>query len=718
MKFFKISLALQMAIATILGILCGLIFGDLCDVFAPYGKAYIMILKITAVPYLIGAIIHGVGQLSPSQAKEILKKGIVFIGIVLVINISMIYLTYYLFPLPKTAPLVGYVAGNVPSINFAELLIPENIFYALSNNIIPAIVIFSLLTGISLMYLKEKSTLMFSLQNLVDALTRITGWIARITPIGTFIIIANQAGTIQFSTIKQVSTYIILYILCVSIITFWIFPRITNMLSHIPSYVWLKQLFPILLLAYTTNVVIVCLPYIIELLNKEMANIDPLHEKAQTQIQGTVSIIFNLPLGSLFITLFVLFSSIFYNITLAFGSQIELFLTAFLTSLGAVGIGSWINSLTFILDSLGLPLEALSLYLTVIPFTSGFQAMLSAVQIASLSLLITLACRKRTVFQPMKVLKGSLLTFTPVLLLFGVIKTFNPLPEIKNEKKSIFELSISSSTKITVYKTAPIPSEEIKGEDTFQRILRTKTLRVGYVEDAAPFAFSNFDHGLVGYDIAFAYELAYDLGCDLELIPMTYADVIKELKSGTYDIAMSALSVNEERLRSLAFTQPYLEPELVLVTLTRGKRKFKSLEGIQEKTHLTIAVLKGSAYEKLAKEYFPGHSIVLLDEYDDFASGNKGDVLLWEDAEAIAWAIRHKQFCVISLNPTLGKDTLAYAIRPNNGRFLNYLNQWMQLKATQGYQKKQYDLWVQGKTEIAAQPTPRWSLIQYLGWAD
>jgi Na+/H+-dicarboxylate symporter len=127
-------------------------------VFEPYGQAYIMILKITAVPYLIGAIIHGVGQLSPSQAKLILKKGVLFIGIALFINISMIYLTYSAFPLPKTAPLVGYVAGNVASINFAELLIPENIFYDLSNNIIPSVVIFSLLTGISLMYLKEKQT--------------------------------------------------------------------------------------------------------------------------------------------------------------------------------------------------------------------------------------------------------------------------------------------------------------------------------------------------------------------------------------------------------------------------------------------------------------------------------------------------------------------------------------------------------------------------------
>ena len=718
MKFFRISLAFQMAIATILGILCGLIFGDWCQVFAPYGQAYIMILKITAVPYLIGAIIHGVGQLAPSQARMILKKGILFIAIALSINISMIYLTYYVFPLPQTAPLVGYIAGNIPSINFAELLIPENIFYDLSNNIIPSIVIFSLLTGISLMYLKEKQTFMLSLQNLVEALTRITGWIARITPLGTFIIIANQAGTIQFSTIKQVSTYIILYIVCVSIIIFWIFPRITNMLSHIPSYVWLQQLFPILLLAYTTNVVIVCLPYIIELLNKEMRAIDPFNEKAQTQIQGTVSIIFNLPIGSLFITMFVLFASVFYNTLLSFSSQIELFLTAFLTSLGAVGVGSWINSLTFILDSLGLPLDALNLYLTVIPFTSGFQAMISVVQIASLSLLITLACRKKMQFSPMKILKGSLLTFTPVLILFGVIKTFNPLPEIKNEKKSIFELSIASDIKVTVHDTPPPPADEVAGEDTFQRILRTKTLRVGYVANAAPFSFYNFDHGLIGYDIAFAYELAYDLGCDLELIPMTYASVTKELKANTYDIGMSAISVTEGRLKSLSFTQSYLQPELIFVTLNKNKRKLKSLAAIQENKNLSIAVLKGSSYEKMAKEYFPNHSIILLDQFDQFATGHMGDILLWEESEAIAWSIKHKQFCIIFPSPSLGKDTFAYAIRPNNARFLNYLNQWMQLKKTQGQTKKQYDLWVEGKTEIAAHTAPRWSLVRYLGWVE
>ena len=58
---------------------------------------------------------------------------------------------------------------------------------------------------------------------------------------------------------------------------------------------------PILVLAYTTNVVIVCLPYIIELLKKKL-NYSIRRQQAQSQIQGTVSVVFNLPLGSLFIT--------------------------------------------------------------------------------------------------------------------------------------------------------------------------------------------------------------------------------------------------------------------------------------------------------------------------------------------------------------------------------------------------------------------------------
>jgi Na+/H+-dicarboxylate symporter/ABC-type amino acid transport substrate-binding protein len=717
MRLFKISLTFQMAIATVLGIFCGLFFGDLCDVFAPYSSAYIMLLKVTAVPYLIGAIIHGVGQLSVYQAKQILKRGLIFISIAWLINVLMIYAINYLFPHPKSTQLGGYISGEIPQLNFAELLIPDNIFYDLSNNIVPAIVIFSLLIGIALMFLKEKEVMMKGMENLVEVLTRITSWIARITPFGTFLIIANQVGTIQFSTVKQVSTYVILYVVGVCAIVFWIFPRLTNMLTAIPSYKWLQQLLPILLLAYTTNVVIVCLPYIIELLKKETQILDPNDGRAQNQIQGTVSVVFNLPLGSLFIAVFVFFVSIFYNVPLMITSQIELFVTTFLTSLGAVGLGSWINSLTFILDSLGLPLESLNLYLATLPFTAGFQSMLSVIEIASLSLFITLSCRNMLILNWGRIIKNGLFTLIPVLLVFSGIKLFNPLPEIKNEIKSIYELNISSAIPVKIHKNLPT-STETQGE-TFDQILANQTIRVGYNPNCAPFCFLNVDGNVVGYDIAFAYDLAYDLGCQLDLVPLNYENMVEELGNHNYDIAMSAVTINESRLKALTFTESYISPRLVFVVQEKMRRLFSNIDTILENKKIKIAILKGSSYEAVAKEIFPNMELVYLDSYDQFESSNPFVALLWEETEAIAWTLCHRNYRIVFTQPPLGFDTFGYAICNHNPRFLNYLNQWLELKRLEGFTDKQYDLWVKGKTEIVASVEPRWSIIRnVLHWVD
>lgn len=710
MRLFKISLAFQMAIATVFGILFGLFLGDLCDVFASYAAAYVKLLKVTAIPYLIGAIIHGVGQLSSSQGKLIVKRGVFFISLAWTINILMIYTVSHLFPRSSTPHTSGYISSETPHLNFAELLIPDNIFYDLTNNIVPAIVIFSLLIGIALIHLKEKDVIMNGLQNLVSALTRITAWIARITPIGTFLIIANQVGTIQLSTVKQVSTYVILYLLGTCSIVFWIFPRLTSMLTSIPAYKWLQQTLPILVLAYTTNVVIVCLPYIIELLKKETAIIDPTDEKAQTQIQGTVSVVFNLPLGALFITLFVFFISIFYGLPLSLSSQFKLFVTTFLTNLGSVGLGSWINSLTFILDSLGLPINAINLYLTTLPFTSGFQSMLSAMEITSLSLFITLSCRNMLLFKWKRIIAKTFSTLLPMVLLFFVLKSFNPLPVIKNDAKSIYELTINSTIPIKIHKTIP-PSNFFEG-DTFDRISSTKTLRVGYYPNVAPFCFYNVTRNLVGYDIAFAYELAYDLGCKLELIPLTYDNVISDIEEKKYDIAMSALTMNEKRLRNLSFTKSYLDSRLILVTEEKMRKRFSSVEKIINNPDLKIAVLKGSSYEQIVYEFFPTDQIIYLDHFEDFPSKGKLVALLWEEQQALAWILKHHNYRIVIPTPAIGIDTLGYAINADSPKFLNYLNQWLELKTNQRFTEKQYDLWIKGKTEIAAPQEKRWSIVR------
>ena len=248
--------------------------------------------------------------------------------------------------------------------------------------------------------------------------------------------------------------------------------------------------------------------------------------------------------------------------------------------------------------------------------------------------------------------------------------------------------------------------------------MRTKKLRVGYVANTPPFSFKNHDHHLVGYDIAFAYELAYDLGCELELIPMSYSTLIRDLKNDTFDIAMSAVSISEDRLIYLSFTQPYMKPRFVFVTDEKNKKIFSSLDIVQLETKWKIAALKGSSYETIAKELFPHHEIILLSSYEDYEN-SEANAILWEEQQAIAWSVGKRNLRVIFPQPIIGIDSLSYAIKSNNPRFMNYLNQWLALKETEGFTKNQYDLWILGKTEIAAPYEPRWSIIRdVLHWSE
>ncbi len=714
MKLFHISLTWQMVLATVLGVLFGLFFGESCRVFASWGSAYIMILKITTIPYLAFAIMHGVGQLRSSQALRILNKGLIFIALFWAINIAMIYLTVFLFPQAKGSGLAGYVSTKPAAINFAQVLIPENIFYALSNNIVPAVVIFSLLLGISFMHIKEKSSLMQVLDAFVGGLTRITAWISRITPFGTFLIIANQVGTIQLATIKQMSTYILLYILSLCVLIFWVIPRVVSMLTNISPARWVRDLFPILVLAYTTNVVLISIPFIIELIKRELQRIMPTDDKIQSEIQGTVSIVFNLPLGSIFITVFIFFISIFYRIPLGLSSQLQLFVSAYLTSLGSVGLGAWINSLTFILDTLGLPIEALNIFLSVLPFTSGFQSMVSVMEISSLSLFIILACHKLlTPPSLMPFLRKVAVTTIPIIALVMGLKSFNPLPRIENLNKSIYEVKIPQAPERATFLTATTtPSVPPIKEDTFDKILRTKTLRVGCNLLAIPFAFNNTFDQIVGFDIALAQRLAEDLGCRLELVPLNYPLIGEELHQGLYDIGMSGLSITEDRIKKMSFSTPYLESPIIFVTTKKFSKKFSEKDAIFKHPEWRIAVLKGGASECRARSWFPNNPIVILNDYDSFGTKpDLADVLLWAEAEAITWVARFPKYVIVQPKPSIGVDALAYAVKFDSVKLLTYLHEWLKLKELDGFRQEQYNLWVLGKTNIVEEDIPRWSIL-------
>lgn len=712
----KLNLSLQMFLATFLGIGTGVVFGDLCSFFAPFSKSYIMILKITAVPYLIVAIVRGVGQLLPEQSLSILKKGLAIILAMWAINILMIFLTSSAFPVAPGSRISSYSPKEPTPIDFSELLIPDNIFFDLTNNIVPSIVVFSLIIGIALMHNSAKSSILTGLEHIQSLLSKVTTWISKITPYGTFFIIANQFGTIDLSTIKQVSTYIILYITCLSIVTFWIVPQLVATFTKISYKKWLNTIGPVLLLAYTTNFVIVCLPFLIAALEKLTKNdYEVENKRVLGEIQGLVSLVFNLPLGSLFITIFLIFLSVMFKAPFDLFAYVKLFVTTFLTSLGAVGIGSWINSIGFLLSSFLLPQDSINLFLTSLPFTSGFQSMVSISQIAIISFLVTLLGAKAIKINWLKISKGSAIAIVPVVLFFQGVKIYNPFPPVESKSKSIFDLSISSSVPVTLTDQG----QKTSSVNTLEAIKNSKVLRVGYATKHAPFSFKNTYGELVGFDIAYAHQLAYDLGCQLQLVPLNYDKISSEINEGFYDIAMSCVSMNESRIQNVYFSTPYLSSQIVLVMSEELKKKLKTSARIFADKNLKIAAIKGTAYAELLPKLFPDHPHVLLDTVSNFSSKNTADILLWSEYESIAWILKHRNYRILLPSPAFGQDTLCYVMKQGDNEFLEFVNNWLILKKEEGYFNHQFNLWILGKTESIEIKQRRWSLVKdVLNWTE
>src|SRR3569832_1557260 len=116
--------------------------------------------------------------------------------------------------------------------------------------------------------------------------------------------------------------------------------------------------------------------------------------------------------------------------------------------------------------------------------------------------------------------------------------------------------------------------------EPLDRILKSKVLRVGYNPEAVPFCFPNTQGELVGYDMAFAYTQAKDLQCDLELIPLQLSNFEEDLNQGLNDIAMSSVTINEQRLKKAAFSKPYLESRMTFLMKKKYKKNYTSLATI------------------------------------------------------------------------------------------------------------------------------------------
>ena len=90
-------------------------------------------------------------------------------------------------------------------------------------------------------------------------------------------------------------------------------------------------------------------------------------------------------------------------------------------------------------------------------------------------------------------------------------------------------------------------------KDAYESIKENKKLVVAVSPDYAPFEFKTLVDGkdqVVGSDIKLAQAIADELGVKLEVTTMSFDNVLSSLQAGKADIAISGISVTDERKKT------------------------------------------------------------------------------------------------------------------------------------------------------------------------
>ena len=160
------SFSTKILVGLVSGVLVGVFFGEHAAVLKVAADGFVKLLQMAVLPYITISIITSLGTLRYDQAKTLGLRAGAVLGGLWCIALLFAFLIPVAFPEIETASFFSTtLVERRPPFNFIDIFIPSNPFNSLANNVVPAVVLFSVFLGIALIGVERK-------EMLLDVLTR------------------------------------------------------------------------------------------------------------------------------------------------------------------------------------------------------------------------------------------------------------------------------------------------------------------------------------------------------------------------------------------------------------------------------------------------------------------------------------------------------------------------------------------------------------------
>ncbi|MBN6514274.1 MULTISPECIES: glutamate/aspartate:proton symporter GltP [Acinetobacter] len=380
MKNFKFSLAWQILIALILGIVVGAVLHNqpeirdsiVNNVLTPLGKIFISLIKMIVIPIVFSTLILGIAGVGSTKSLGRLGfKTILYFEIITTIAI-----------------LVGLVAANIfhpgSGIDMSQLvqsdisqykhtteevqsqshgliqtilsLIPTNIISSMAHGEMLPVIFFAVLFGIGLSSLPAttKDPLLNVFHAVSETMFRVTHIIMKYAPVGVFGLIAVTVANFGFASLIPLGKLVVLVYGAIFFFAFVVL-GLTAKMFGINIFILFKILKDELILAFSTASSETVLPRIMQKMEAYGA------PKAISSFVIPTGYSFNLDGSTLYQSIAAIFIAQLYGIEMSISQQVILVVTLMITSKGIAGVpGVSFVVLLATLGSVGIPVEGLA----------------------------------------------------------------------------------------------------------------------------------------------------------------------------------------------------------------------------------------------------------------------------------------------------------------------------------------------------------------------
>ncbi|WP_375627197.1 transporter substrate-binding domain-containing protein [Bartonella sp. PS17NMGDW] len=211
----------------------------------------------------------------------------------------------------------------------------------------------------------------------------------------------------------------------------------------------------------------------------------------------------------------------------------------------------------------------------------------------------------------------------------------------------------------------------------FTQLADAKTLKIASEGTYPPFSYIDSNNKLQGLDIDISYALCKKMNVECTVVTQDFEGMIPGLIAKKYDAIIASLSLTQERLQKIDFTDPYYDTALaVIVTKASGIKEISTQDfrgknlGVQSNTTQAFYAEDHYASEEVKIKLYPSTIEVNRDLLN-----HRLDVIIVDKLQALNWLKNEGKDCCLLLG-TLEetKFPVAIALRQNNNDLKNMFN--------------------------------------------